>query len=31
MGGIPGVRFSRMNYRILLRESVNFFKVLARR
>lgn len=26
-----GVRFSRMDYRILLRESVNFFKVLARR
>lgn len=24
------VRFSRMNYRILLRESVNFFKVLLR-
>jgi Glycosyl transferase family 2 len=26
-----GVRFSRMNYRILLRESVNFFTVLVRR
>lgn len=25
-----GVRFSRMNYRILLRESLNFFKVLLR-
>lgn len=25
-----GVRFSRMNYRILLRESFNFFKVLLR-
>lgn len=26
-----GVRFSRMNYRILLCEAVNFFKVLVRR
>jgi len=25
-----GVRFSRMNYRILIRESVNFFKVILR-
>ncbi len=25
-----GVRFSRMNYRILLRESLNFFKVVVR-